>query len=162
MVKNLPAMQETPIQSLGWEDPLQKGMAIHSSILACRIPWTEEPGRLQSMGSHSQTLLTLTLPFFLVHLQCCTAAASVKFQQILCVRPKGSVLWQYLWKALGHPDFAYLPRSLLPPSACPVCLARECSSSTQILNMFASYDLTPLCSVAASGGHGENQRFRLN
>ena len=49
-------MQVTQVQSLGQEDPLEKGMAIHSSILACRIPWTEEPGRLQSMGSQkSQT-----------------------------------------------------------------------------------------------------------
>ena len=51
-VKNLPAMQETWVQSLGLEDPLQKGMATHSSILAWRIPWTEEPGGLQSRGSH--------------------------------------------------------------------------------------------------------------
>jgi len=51
MVKNLPAMQETQVQSLGWEDSLEKGMATHSSILAWRIPWTEEPGGLQSMGS---------------------------------------------------------------------------------------------------------------
>ena len=51
MVKNLSAMQETWVQSLGWEDPLEKGMTTHSSILAWRIPWTEEPGRLQSMGS---------------------------------------------------------------------------------------------------------------
>ena len=50
MVKNLPAVRETWVQSLGWEDPLEKGMATHSSILACRIPQTEEPGRLQSMG----------------------------------------------------------------------------------------------------------------
>ena len=49
-VKNLPAMQETRVQSLGREDPLEKGMATHSSILAWEIPWTEEPGRLQSMG----------------------------------------------------------------------------------------------------------------
>ena len=48
-VKNLPAMQETPVQSLGWEDPLEKGMATHSSILAWRIPWTEEAGVLQSI-----------------------------------------------------------------------------------------------------------------
>ena len=52
-VKNLPAMQETQVQSLGWEDPLEEGMATHSSILAWRIPWTEEPGRLQSIGSQS-------------------------------------------------------------------------------------------------------------
>ena len=51
MVKNLPAMQETRVQSLGWEDTLEKGMATHSSILAWRIPWTEEPGELESMGS---------------------------------------------------------------------------------------------------------------
>ena len=51
MVKSLPAVQETPIQSLGQENPLEKEMATHSSILAWKIPWTEEPGRLQSMGS---------------------------------------------------------------------------------------------------------------
>ena len=51
MVKNLPAMQETCVQSLGQEDPLEKGKATHSSILAWRIPWTEEPCRLQSMES---------------------------------------------------------------------------------------------------------------
>ena len=50
-VKSLPAMWETQVQSLGWEDPLEKGMAIHSSILAWRIPRTEEPGGLPSMGS---------------------------------------------------------------------------------------------------------------
>ena len=55
MVKNLPAIQETWVQSLGREDPLEKGMATHSRILAWRIPWTEEPGRLQSMESESQT-----------------------------------------------------------------------------------------------------------
>ena len=51
MVKNLSANQETPVWSLGLEDPLQKGMATHSSILAWRTPWTEEPGGLQSTGS---------------------------------------------------------------------------------------------------------------
>ena len=51
MVKNLPAMRETWVQSLGREDPLEKGTATHSSSLAWRIPWTEEPGGLQSMGS---------------------------------------------------------------------------------------------------------------
>ena len=50
MVKNLPAMQETQVLSLGWEDPLEKEMATHSSILAWRIPWTVEPGGPQSMG----------------------------------------------------------------------------------------------------------------
>ena len=50
MVMSLPAMRETQVQSLGWEDPLEKGMATHSSILVWRIPWTEESGQLQSMG----------------------------------------------------------------------------------------------------------------
>ena len=49
-VKNPPAMQETWVGSLGWENPLEKRMATHSSILAWRIPWTEKPGRLQAMG----------------------------------------------------------------------------------------------------------------
>ena len=51
MVKRLPTMQETRVQSLGWEDSLEKAMAPHSSTLAWKIPWTEEPGGLQSMGS---------------------------------------------------------------------------------------------------------------
>ena len=50
-VKNLPAMQETPVRSLGWEDPLKKLMAAHSNILDWRVPWTEEPVGLQSRGS---------------------------------------------------------------------------------------------------------------
>ena len=50
VVKNLPVMQEIQVQSLCWEDPLEEEMATHSSILAWRIPWTEEPGRLQSTG----------------------------------------------------------------------------------------------------------------
>ena len=52
MVTSLLAMQETQVQSLGLEDPLEKEMATHSSILAWKIPWTEDPGRLQPMGSH--------------------------------------------------------------------------------------------------------------
>ena len=51
MVKNLPAMQETWVQSLGWEESLEEGMGTHCSIIAKRIPWTEEPGGLLSMGS---------------------------------------------------------------------------------------------------------------
>ena len=51
MVKNLPAMQETQVQSLSWEDPLEEEMATHSSILVWKIPWMEKPGRLRSMGS---------------------------------------------------------------------------------------------------------------
>ena len=62
MVKHLPTMQETWVQSLGQEDLLEKEMAIHSSILAWKIPWTEEPGRLQSMGSQkSDTTESLSM-----------------------------------------------------------------------------------------------------
>ena len=57
-VKRLPTMRETQVQSLGWEDLLAKEMATHSGILAWRIPWTEEPGGLQSMGSQSRTRLS--------------------------------------------------------------------------------------------------------
>ena len=57
MVKDLPARQETRVRSLGGEDPLEQGMETHSSILAWRIPWTEEPGGLWSMISPSRTLL---------------------------------------------------------------------------------------------------------
>ena len=67
MIKRLPAMQETRVQSLGWEDPLEKEMATLSSILAWRIPWTEEPGRLQSTGSqrvgHNWATFTFTMWF---------------------------------------------------------------------------------------------------
>ena len=57
-LKNLPAMQETQVQSLGQEDPLEKGMATHSSILAWRIPWAEEPGGLLFLVAKSQTQLS--------------------------------------------------------------------------------------------------------
>ena len=63
MVKNLPAMWETWVQSLGQEDPLENGMTTYSSIVAWRIPWTEEPGGLQSMGcKESDTTEQLTTP----------------------------------------------------------------------------------------------------
>ena len=54
-MKNLPAVQETRVQSLGWEDPLEEGMATHSSTLAWRIPWTEEPGGLHSPWGHTES-----------------------------------------------------------------------------------------------------------
>ena len=66
MVKNPPIMQETWVRSLGWEDPLEKEMVTHSSILAWKIPWTEEPGGLQSTGSQRVrlTLLSFFSSFF--------------------------------------------------------------------------------------------------
>ena len=69
MVKHLPAMQETRVQSQGQEEPLEKEMATHSSILAWRIPWTEEPGRLKSTGSqrlgHDRVTSLSLFTFFL-------------------------------------------------------------------------------------------------
>ena len=66
-VKHLPTMWETRVQSLDWEDPLEKEMATHSNILAWRIPWTEEPGRLQSMGlKESDTTERLHFPFSVI------------------------------------------------------------------------------------------------
>ena len=72
MVKNLPAMQETPVRSLGQKDPLEKGMATHSSILAWRIPWTEKSGELQSMESQrvGHDWMTNTLTSF-CNISCC-------------------------------------------------------------------------------------------
>ena len=68
MVKNLPAMHETRVQFLGWEGPLEKKMTTHSSILTWEIPWTEEPGRLQSIGlQHSETTKQLTQLNFASH-----------------------------------------------------------------------------------------------
>ena len=75
MVKNPPAMWETWVQSLGWEDPLEKGMATYSSILAWRIPWIEEPGRLQSMGllrvRHNWGTFSLVINRFIVNIWLC-------------------------------------------------------------------------------------------
>ena len=68
MVKRLPAMQETQVRPLGREDPLEKEMATHSSSLAWRIPWSEEPDRLQSVGSQSWTRLSnFTFTFLTKH-----------------------------------------------------------------------------------------------
>ena len=87
MVKNPLAIQETWVQSLNQEDPLEKGMATHTRILAWRIPWAEKPGRLQSMGSQkSQTQLrTNAFTFYLFggisqsYLKCCLQGHSPPF-----------------------------------------------------------------------------------
>ena len=75
MVKNLPAMWETWVWSLGWEDPLEEGMATHSNILAWRIPWTEEPGKLQSVGSqraiHDRTTKHSTYIHIYIYVNIC-------------------------------------------------------------------------------------------
>ena len=90
-VENLPAMQETWVQSLGWEDPLEKQMATHSSYSCWRIPWTEEPGGLQSTGwqgagrdwaSNSPSLLQLQLRMFSAILHCFTFWHLLKFLSV--------------------------------------------------------------------------------
>ena len=63
--KNLPTMQKTLVQSLDWGDPLEKGIGTHSSIYACRIPWTEEPGRKESDTTEPLTLFSFLSPFTL-------------------------------------------------------------------------------------------------
>ena len=99
MVKNLPAMQETQVQSLGQENPLEKGMATHSSILAWRIPWTDKPGGLQSMGSQRvrQDWATLSPPFFfftfLKSLTATTLQALTAFPLCLWQRCQDWILW---------------------------------------------------------------------
>ena len=69
LVNNLPAMQETRVQSLVWEDPLEKEVATHSSILAWKIQWTEEHGRLQSMGSDTTEQLHFSQVEFILDVQ---------------------------------------------------------------------------------------------
>ena len=101
MVKNLPAIQETWIWSLGWEDPLEKKMTTHSSILAWRIPWTEEPGKLQFSSVQS-----------LSHVQLC--------DPMDCSTPAFPVLHQFLELAQIHVhwgcDTRQPPHPLLSPS----------------------------------------------
>ena len=84
MVKCLPAMQETWVRSLGGEDPLEKEMAIHSSTLAWKIPWTEEPDRLQSMGLQSRTWLSnFTSLLVCMHSGLCCAVLCLVAQSCL-------------------------------------------------------------------------------
>ena len=105
MVKNLPAMRETRVGSLDREDALEKGMATHSIILAWRIPWTEEPGELQSMGSqrvrhdrvtntHTHTTTVSTISMFLE----CRKDGTCFKQLNQCFLCNMSVISQYSWK----------------------------------------------------------------
>ena len=116
--KNLPAMQETSVWSLGWKDPLEKGMATHSSILTWKIPWTEEPGGLQSIGLQKvgHNWATNTLTFILVLLFC--AFLFFIFPLILCVvsvfrRFGFSFLLSYSNSVWMLPSFFYWKASAL-------------------------------------------------
>ena len=79
MTKNLPAMQEIQVQSLGREDPLETKMETHCSILAWQILWTEEPGGLQTMGSQRAGHDWATIIFTFTHLQCCVCEFQLNF-----------------------------------------------------------------------------------
>ena len=128
MVKNLPAMRETRVRSLGQEDPLEKEMATHSSTLAWRIPWMEEPGGLQSMGSHRvghdrAANRALLLPFLLCHhlhptwlpntgkwYECARAPWSHMFlrksQHSLCVQRQFLCAWRAGLPVLSTPSLS--------------------------------------------------------
>ena len=87
MAKNLPAIWETQVPSLGQEDPLEKEMETHSIILTWRIPWTEEPGRLQSMGCKaSDTTEQLSVPFILVFYYLFALGLSLILDRHICVK----------------------------------------------------------------------------
>ena len=93
-LKCLPTMQETWVRSLGWENPLEKEMATHSSIFAWRILWTEEPGGLQSMGSQSQTHLSnFTFTFTFIY-----GCESWTIKKAECQRTDAFELW--CWRRL--------------------------------------------------------------
>ena len=102
MVKHLPSMQETQVPALGWEDPLEKAMATHSSTPAWKIPWMEEPGRLQSMGSQKSQKWLSYFSFFSFSLY------STVFNEIesgALVTPKihgaKTTLWGTFWSLQG-------------------------------------------------------------
>ena len=86
-VKHLPTMWEIQVQSLGQEDLLEKEMATHSSIVAWKIPWTEEPGRLQSIGSQSQTRLSDFTFYSLSNFQICNSVLLIIVTTLHCASP---------------------------------------------------------------------------
>ena len=110
IVKNLPEMQETQVWFLGQEDLLEKGMAIHSSILAWRIPWTEEPGQLQSTGSkESDTTARPTLSLLLQEQSEGFLGGSAVKNLCQCERYAGSWVRQIPWRRKRHPIPVFLP-----------------------------------------------------
>ena len=95
-VKRLSTMWETRVRSLGQEDPLEKEIAIHSSTIAWKIPWTEEPGRLRVHGVAKSRTRMSNFTYFLKDFDCCricTAFASVASTVLLTKAPQGTVEW---------------------------------------------------------------------
>ena len=106
-------MQEARVQFLGWEDPLEKEMAIHSSTLAWKIPWTEEPGRLQSMGSQSRTRLS-DFTFTFINQRTCLPVQ--KTQETLVFYPwVREIPWRRKWQPtpVSLPEKSHGQRSLV-------------------------------------------------
>ena len=105
-VKNLPAMQETQVRSLGRENPLEEGMATHSRILAWRIPWTEEPGELQSLGSQRHHGVIVS------H----TTHARDPDHAVSCLSPHSSKLRHFLPRPMQSPSISVV--SQISPLTC--------------------------------------------
>ena len=104
-VKRLSTMRETRVRSLGWEDPLEKEMAIHSRTIAWKIPWAEEPGRLQSMGSQRVRHDWATSLHFTsaVLSKCCIGLFSEKIYWVCVLIFKGKM--HTMWKSMGNSLF---------------------------------------------------------
>ena len=112
MVKNLPAVQETPVRSLGWKDPLGKGMATHSSIVAWRIPWTDDLGRPQSLCAVSKSQTPPVTNTFTLHFR--ISKSALTWQQLVGAFPTASSSFS----SLIEPQFLeglHLPPHI-PPS----------------------------------------------
>ena len=123
MVKNLPTIQEMWVRSPGWEDSLEKGMSTHSSILAWRIPWTEEPGRL-SKWDRRELDMTEQLSFHFLHHFEALVISHVQFfatlWTVLCQTPLSMGFFrQEYWSGLPFPPPRELPD---PESTCLLCL----------------------------------------
>ena len=144
MVKNLPAMQETRRWTLGQEYPLEKGMATHSSVLAWRIPWTEEPGRVQSMGlqrvGHDWATNTFTFfclnsfTFFFPFIFISWRLITLQYCSGFC----HTVTWiSHGFTCIPHPDPPLPPPSLPDPSGSSQCTSPEHLSHASSLGWWA-------------------------
>ena len=143
-VKNLPAVQATWARSLGWDDPLEKELATHSSILAWRIPWTEEPGGLQSMGLQSRTRLSDERVHFLGSTRFTSRPLSKQKQQKCRVR--GTHQKAVLLSEGSSKASAGLLLRLLHPG--PSTAGRVCASCLPA-------GRTPRCGLAGALGGGK-------
>ena len=132
MVKHLPAMWKNQVQSLGWEDPLEKEMATHSSTLAWKIPWTEEPGRLQSMGLQRVKYDRETSHCSMSSSNCC-------FLTCICVLQEAGKLVWYSHLFNNFPQFVvfYTVKGFSVVSEAEVDVFLEFSSFFMIQQMLA-------------------------